>query len=240
MNMNTWLATFVFAFSSFCFAACADEQPGIINGTVVNEKGQPVGAATVSIDPLDGGPRSAPVREVQTESNGRFSMDDLKFGTYKLFAMKESAGYPNTAFAFYSNNIFSTATLTPTTPVIDVVLKVGPPAGVFTGYVTDAVTHQPVRAAFLLRRVADPGNWISLSQQPHFRVLLPALTPISVEVFAPGYRTYYYAGAADALNRPPLKLDSGEEKKNDFQLEPEGSKKSGPTERSSRCSGCGH
>ena len=148
-------------------------------------------------------------------------MDDLELMTYKVFAMKESSGYPNTAAAFYSNHIFPTATLTATTPVVDLVLKVGPPAGVITGAVRDATTGNPVDAAFLLRRAADLDNWISMSQRSDYRVLVPPLVEVSVEVSAPGYKTWYYGGASDPTDRVPIRLESREVMKLDIQLEPE-------------------
>ena len=127
---------------------------------------------------------------------------------------------PNTAFAFYSDHLFPTATLTATAPVVDMVLKVGPPAGVIKGDVRDAQTGKPVSAGFLLRRAADHENWISIAQQPSYRVLLPR-ADIIFEVSAPGYKTWYYGGEPDVLKRSPLHLESAQEIKVDVQLVPD-------------------
>ena len=113
---------------------------------------------------------------------------------YKLFAMKETQGYPNTAFAFYRNNIFPVVSLTPTVPAADVLLRVGPPVGVLSGRIRDATTgREVVPDAFVLRRASDPDNWVSLSQPSEYRVLVPPDVDVLLEVSVPGYKTWYYA-----------------------------------------------
>lgn len=202
-------------------APAAAQLPGSISGTVVGERGSPVTQAQVSVDPLDGRPRGSAVRIVETDEHGRFIMNNLDLMSYKVFAMKESEGYPNTAFGFYSNHIFPTVTLTASMPAADITLRVGPPAGVMSGSVTDVVTGTPVLAGFLLRRISDPDNWISMSQKADYRVLVPPSVRVSLEVSAPGYKTWYYGGPSDALKRPPIQLESGTEMKLDIQLQPE-------------------
>jgi hypothetical protein len=100
-------------------------------------------------------------------------------------------------------------------------LKIGPPAAVVKGIVEDARSGTRVNATFLLRRALDPGNWISESQRPDYRVLAPPDVDVLLEVTAPGYKTWYYGGTADALKRPPIRLESRKEMILDVQLEPE-------------------
>src|SRR5215467_9316793 len=119
-----------FALSALTIA----QQIGTIRGTVVDEQGKAVVDARIQVEPL-GVIMHTLVREVNTDKIGRFAMEGLQFGSYKVFAMKESAGYPNTAFAFYSNQVFSTVTLLANAPTADLVLKVGPPAGIISGRV---------------------------------------------------------------------------------------------------------
>jgi hypothetical protein len=207
-------------YACFIVPFAVAQHAGSVRGTVADENGIPVVAARVSVDRLDGRPRAFPVREAETDKNGHFSISNLEQGIYGVFAMKESSGYPDTASSFYSSNIFPTATLTAEIPTVDLVLKIGPPAGVVTGLVTDVTTNQPIDATFLLRRTASPDNWISLSQRPNYRVLVPPSADVSFEVSAPGYKTYYYGSVSDLLRRPPLRLESGREMKLDIQLEP--------------------
>ncbi|MGB2607108.1 MAG: carboxypeptidase-like regulatory domain-containing protein [Candidatus Sulfotelmatobacter sp.] len=199
----------------------AAQLPGLITGTVQDEEGSPVVQAQVRVDPLDGRPTVRAVRMVETGKDGHFIMNNLEPMGYKVFAMKESAGYPDTSGAFYSNNVFPTVTLTASVPAVDITLKVGPPAGVMSGSVTDALTGAPVPASFLLRRTLDPGKWISMSQKSDYRVLVPPSVKVSVEVSAPGYKTWFYGGPSDTLNRPPIRLDSGKGMRLDIQLQPE-------------------
>jgi len=207
--------------ASISVTRAAAQLPGVISGSVINERGLPVAQAQVRVDPLDGRPTIGAVRTVETDKDGHFIMNNLELITYKVFAMKESAGYPNTAFGFYSSHIFPTVTLTASLPTADITLKVGPLTGVMSGSVTDAVTGTPVLAGFLLRRASDPGNWISMSQKADYRVLVPPSVEVSIEVSAPGYRTWYYGGPSDPLRRSPIRLESGEEIRLDIQLQPE-------------------
>jgi Carboxypeptidase regulatory-like domain len=201
--------------------SAAAQRPGSISGTVADERGSPVVQAQVSVDPIDGRVRGTPVRMVETDKNGHFIMNNLDLVSYKIFVSKESAGYPDTAFAFYSNNAFPTVTLTASVPTATIALKVGPPAGVILGSVSNAADGAPVLATFLLRKASDPDDWISMSQKSEYRVLAPPSVEVSVEVSAPGYKTWFYGGSSDPLNRPPIRLDSGKEMRLDIQLQPE-------------------
>jgi hypothetical protein len=195
-----------------CMAAAA-ERPGSVRGTVVDENGVPLAAAQVSVDALDGLPRLSPVLTAETDKEGHFLIANLELGNYKVFAKKESMGYPDTSFAFYSGQVFTTVSVTSAAPGADTLLKVGPPAGVIDGKVQDALAGVPVSATFLLRRTLDPNNWISTSQKADYRVLIPPLVEVSVEVSAPGYKTWHYGS--------PIRLRSQEEMKLDIPLEPE-------------------
>ena len=52
----------------------------------------------MEVDPLVRIPQSDLVREAETDKNGHFSISDLELGAYKVFAMKEVAGYPEYSF----------------------------------------------------------------------------------------------------------------------------------------------
>jgi hypothetical protein len=197
---------------------------GEVRGAVINDKAASVVGARVKLVPMDGKPLSTSLPQALTRTAGDFSIKNLPYGQYRIFATKESEGYVNTSFAFYSNNEYTTVTVQATNPVVSVTLKIGPPGGVISGTVTDAATKRPIDAVFLLQRAADPSNWISRSQRADYRVLLPPLAGVTFEVSAPGYKTYYYSGGPDPLKRPPVRLESGPEMKLDIQLEPEETK----------------
>jgi hypothetical protein len=219
MRIGKWPIFLLYAATS-CGAALA-QSSGMVRGSVLDENGRVVEGASVECDPLDSRPSANALLIVETDKNGRFSVGNLGLGSYKLFAMKESSGYPNTAFGFYSNNVFPTVTLTTAVPGADITLRVGPSAGVLSGSVSDAVTGAPLPNSFLLRRSSDPENWISMSQKADYRVLVPPSVEVSIEVSAPGYKTWYYGGPFDRLKRDPIRLESGKEMRLDIQLQPE-------------------
>jgi len=123
--------------------------------------------------------------------------------------------------------VFPTCTLTTAVPSAHVIIKVGPPAGAMSGSVSDATTGAPLPTTFLLRRISAAG-WISMSQKPAYRVLVPPSVEVTVEVSAPGYQTWYYGGSSDPLKRPPIRIESGEEMRLNIQLEPKDSSGKGP------------
>ena len=165
----------------------AQTTEGVIRGTVLNEKGQPVFKAKVTALPAYSAPHAGGIRYVESDEAGRFAIDRLGWGTYRIFAMKEDEGYPNTLFGFYSENP-PTAALSPQTPSADVSLFIGPKAGVLRVLsLTDAVTGKSLMtvAGITLRRVDNPHF---LGTDPSLeRILVPSATDLTVEIEANGY-----------------------------------------------------
>jgi hypothetical protein len=77
---------------------------GTVEGTMLNEKGKPVVDAAVNVD--NGKPTIGAIRYFRTDKKGHFVIDHLAWGKYKVFAQKESEGYPDSTWAFYSDNVF--------------------------------------------------------------------------------------------------------------------------------------
>jgi hypothetical protein len=205
------LAAILIAFLTLATVSHAQET-GSIQGQVLDEKGSPIEKARVSVDPIDGRMRSSAVREVDSDVNGKFVLDRLPFGTYSIFAKKEDSGYPDTRSSLYGNKSPSSAVLTAVVPIATVSIKLGPKAGMLTGFVTDAETAKPQPAGFKLVRANNPNNWLSTSETSKYRVLLPPSTSVLIEVSAPGYKTW----AAPT----PFNLASGEEVQLDIALQP--------------------
>lgn len=196
--------------------------PGSIEGTVVDETGLPISRAWVRCRTTEGEFCALPRGYVDTDANGRFVMEHLPWGEYKVYAMKEESGYPDISAPIYRNNSYAAASVEPNHPKSEVRLKVGPKAAVLTGWVKDAVTGKPVNAFVVLRPVAYPDDWSSVATlSRHYRVLAPPSTDLNLEVVADGYRTWYYGGASDPLHRKPLRLDSGAEIILDIPLQPQ-------------------
>jgi hypothetical protein len=188
------------------------QEKGSIRGTVVDDRGSPLSKARVHANALDGRPRGALIRYVETDENGRFIIDRLEWGKYAIFAMKEESEYPDLGASLYSNDIFPTVTIVPQTPLADLRIQLGPKAGILTGSVVDATNGGPLNARFKLTRAAAPDKWLSTSAPPNYRLLLPSSTDVLIEVAAPGFKTWTPAG--------PLQLHPGEELRLDISLEP--------------------
>lgn len=178
---------------------------GVIEGTVINEKGHAIAQAQTYA--LGSGPTIAAVRYVKTDNNGHFRLDHLAWGTYHVFAGKVSAGYPKMSFNFYVDQA-PAATVSPSSPLAVVTVRVGRPCGVLrVTSVTDAVTGKPIRDYELtLRRAADPHRFMSGTfSNP---ILIPPNVDVLIEVSANGYQTWPARSERKTSNR--LYLNSGE------------------------------
>lgn len=165
---------------------------GIIEGTVLNEKDEPVTKALVSVD--DGMPTIGVTQYVPTDEKGYFTIDHLAWGNYKVFAKKESEGYPDISWAFYSNNVFQSVSLSEASPNAEVTIRIGPPCAVLRYSARDASTGRTLDAGITLRRASNPSNFTSGTHESN-EVLVPSLTDVLAEVYAKGYAPW-----------PPVKI----------------------------------
>lgn len=193
-------------------AAARPQTDGTISGTVMDERGAPVAKAKVNADPTDGRPRASLVRSVETDENGHFLIDRLSWGSYRVFAQKEDAGYPNMNWSFYSDDIYRTVEISANAPKTEVRIQLGPRGGILTGSIRNALTGAPLGATFKLARTTSPNKWISPGVASDYRVLLPSSTDVVLEVSAPGFKTWTFPS--------PLNLQPGAEMHLDIALEP--------------------
>lgn len=194
---------------------------GTIRGLVANEHGQPVESALVTADLADGRPRLKAIRYVETDKQGQFVIDQLEWGPYRIYAMKESEGYPDAYYSVYSEGPNVTAQLSPQSPNASVRVVIGPKAAVVVGTISDAVTGTPVNAGVRIWRWANTGDFLSTSVRPNYRMLIPPNTQVGFEVQAPGYRPWFYPGAATLSSSGPLTMRSEEKLTLDIKLQPE-------------------
>jgi hypothetical protein len=188
------------------------QNKGSIRGTVVNEGGIPINQAKVNADAMNGRIRATAIRYVETDEAGHFLIDQLEWGNYKVFALKEDSGYPNMAFSFYSNDVFPSVTLTPDAPISEIRIQLGPKAGILTGSVTNGVSGAPLNVGFKLARASAPDRGLSTSIPPNYKILVPSSTDVLLEASAPGYKTW--------TPGHPLHLGPGAEMRLDISLEP--------------------
>lgn len=196
---------------------------GVISGTVVYENGKPVKGATASAEPL-GRPMGAIVPHADTDRAGRFEIRIPRswFGKFAVTAKKEDEDYPDTSKQFYSNGKFQTVILTERHPTADVVIRLGPKAGVLSGTVTDAVRGSPLNPCTHLRYAAS-SNFMSGTGliTPKYRLLLPSNRGIFIKVSLDGYRPWYYPGTTNRAAAKPIRLGPGEEQILNIRLQPD-------------------
>ncbi len=198
-----------------------DKLAGQITGTAVDQRGNPVPHLTVSVDLMDDKPRAMPMRNTVTDQNGRFQIDGLGFGTYKLYSAGEDNGYPTTYFSFYTGAVPPPrANLTPQSPTASVSLVVGPKAAHIVGIVQDAVTGAPLSAGFHMWRTKNPDDWVDVGGKPQFDILVPAATDVSFDVHAEGYQSWHYPSGSASPPSGSLRLKSEEKMTVNVYLEP--------------------
>lgn len=193
---------------------------GTITGTVVDDAGKPVAGAKVHIAENKFVVHRL-IRFYETDDGGRFHIADVPWGTYVVMAGKEDAGYPDLAFNFYNNLALPDVTLAEDFPSVDVIVKIGPKAGVFDlAPVTDAATGKEIPlASVTLRRAANPDLSVSVSATQR-RILVPALTDVLIEVTAEGHKAWPPTGSAEGK----LFLKPEEVKKLQVVLQPQDAK----------------
>lgn len=188
-------------------------QTGAVKGKVVTQEGLPIVKARVSVDSTFSIIQK-PVTYAETDERGNFVLGRLQWGTYYVFARKDEDGYPDTTFAFYSNNDVPKVTLSAASPVAEVTIKFGPKAGRLVGIMTDASTHTPVNASitFTMRRLSNPNYFMSTGISSRYEIMVPAGTDVLAEVHAAGYKTWKSSSA--------LRLQSEEKRELNIALEP--------------------
>jgi len=166
---------------------------GIIKGIVVTAKGMPVADAIVYL--FENG--RSPV--TSTDENGEFSFSNVPAGNHKVIAYKESAGFPNMLWSFYSETYEGKGTTSVyvdgSQRVTNAVVNLGPEFGHLLIRVIDADTKKPIgNAEVAMNRKGEPKTLLrSGANKPDgFDLLLPPNIPIEFSLAAPGYQAWHY------------------------------------------------
>jgi hypothetical protein len=188
---------------------------GVIAGTV-NEQGQLFDQANICVSTTSGGLRETNCN-VRIEKDGRFQIDDLKFGTYEVFAINEQQGY-----SIDNQSPGRKITITSDHPWADVTIRLRPRGGILIGSVRDKISGQPVKginAQYLVIDGKAAGGGGSALVDGEFRITVPTACDLVVVVSAPGYQGWVYTDPSNPA-RPVLRMSSGEPKELDIELEP--------------------
>jgi hypothetical protein len=205
-----------------------EKHTGVISGTVVNQRGEPVADVTVRLHPTDR-PSGAIARSDQTDPEGKFWFGRLAWGKYAVCARKEADGYREICNSIFTPDIGTIVTLSPQAPIARVQVTIGPKAGTLIGTITDAMTGLPVYpitdalagvsqyAVLRIRLLADNGRYFDQAIGRQFTALIPPDADLELEVRAPGYRLWRFS----AHSGKPFRMKSGEKRLLRIQLPPD-------------------
>ncbi len=212
--------------ATYVLAQAENPAAGTIQGVVIDEAGKPVGGVRVHIAEMKAIRGHRLLQFVETNTNGQFVISPIPWGTYVVLTSKEESGYPDTKMAFYSNLAAPTVSLQPRFPVGKLTVQLGPKAGILELVsVIDATTGKQLQSASItLRRVRNPNLFIrtSTTSSPF---LVPSLADVSIEISAPGYKSW--PAGEGGKGEGQIRLKPGEVLKLAVKLQPLASKPNG-------------
>ena len=207
------------------FACWAQDTPsraeGGITGVVLTKGGQPAPGARVCTLMRRGNDTHGNCMAT-TDSEGQFTVEHLKAGTYHVLAINEAEGYtmqnqtPGQEVAIDTNQPW---------PNVIITIRQDGRDGILIVSVTDKLTGRIIRNAMVHYMAIDDsdggGGYASLTSSlaETVPVPVPSNCDLLVVVMAKGYRGWVYADPSNS-SRPTLRLEPGERKELDVQLEP--------------------
>jgi hypothetical protein len=200
----------------------ADENDGVIQGTVTYEDGKSVKGATFYAQPL-GRPMIGIVPHATADEDGHFVISHLWLGKYAVGGEKLDEDYANMTSQFYSNGKFGTVVLSSRSPAASVRVQLGPKAGILVGTVVDAVTNTGLNPCVEFRRAKNPSNFLSGTGlvNAKYRVLVPSNTDVFMKIRYGRHKSWYYPGTTTNAQSRALNLKPGEAMTIDIRLEPD-------------------
>jgi hypothetical protein len=217
---KNWPATiFLLAATSLaCGQSTQSAGTGVIAGTVLNEEGQLVDHSQVCTQ-ITSGSKTEIGCPVFTDKDGRFQIENAKFGTYAVFAIKEDDGYSIENQDAREQKI----TITPDAPWANVTIQLKPKGGILIGSVKDKASGHPVKEIqahyMVISGTGAGGGGAAYHRNGEFRLIVPTACDLVVAVSAPGYKGWVYTDPSNP-SRPVLRMSSGEWKELDIELEP--------------------
>jgi hypothetical protein len=177
--------------SLFVYSQTNNHSNGRITGTVIDESGSPVVAATVYVVPQGVAFDDITPRSVKTNASGAFDFrGPLQLGTYKVYSRKDEDAYPDRSDGFYADTTTEApkVDVTEDHPAAVVTVTLGEKAAVLAGRVMDARGGAAMKAKLVF--MDEAGNDHSVLVNGQYRVLLPAWKPVTlmVMVMSPDYR----------------------------------------------------
>jgi hypothetical protein len=198
-------------------------QFGGIEGTVVDNNGQPISGSIVYAAKTDFVTGTIPV--ALTDKLGKFTLKSLPPGIYKLSAKKEDDGYPDPESAFHYGRLPANllqVTVNENQITQNVIVKTGTRMGVLTINVVNATTKQPIKSSKVTLRRLDNTEFLYITgaydaDGANKKIPVPSV-PFTVEVSTPSYAVWRYRKEGSLKQGDSLQVDQGETKKLDVLL----------------------
>ncbi len=188
---------------------------GTISGFVLDAHDQNVEHASVCTNSFSNSTSMTDCRTF-TDQSGHFTIEHVPMNSYKVFAVKEEDGYSMDEQLPVQNVV-----LTANQPFAQVTLKLGPRSGMLTGTVRDKATGKPIgpegklSITYVSVEESSSGS-ISGLDGAKLRANLPADKEFIVFVSGASYKPWFYI---NDQSRPTLRLEPGEQKVLDVELE---------------------
>jgi hypothetical protein len=204
--MKFFLALALITTTVLTYSQTKEKTSGEIKGSVTDANGNLVPGATVYVIPQDISFENIAPRSITANGAGEFDFrGGFALGTYKLYAKKESDGYPDPSDNFYADPKLEAAAieLTKDHPSSTTTVTLANRDAVLAGRVVDATSGMPLKAKLVL--IDEDGNSHSLMVTGKYRTLIPAGKDVTlmVMVMSPDYDSQTPV--------PPLRLASGQE-----------------------------
>jgi hypothetical protein len=180
-----WLLIVLFSFDC---SAQALQPGGALEVHVRDLKGNPIAEATVYAVASDNTRGRVP--RFRTDANGIVLLKGLRPGTYEVHAFKESEGYADTLFAFFSTQNTKAWQFAEVVPnrTTKLTLELGPRAARLKISVRDDKKNR-VGGSLLLSRIDDPKQTLEMGTSGETIMLVPP-TPFRFKFEADGYRPW--------------------------------------------------
>jgi hypothetical protein len=212
MIRGIWLLTVSLAVTASLMTA---QTTGRISGTVISEDGTVVDHADACTS-VNSGNSTTTICRAPVDDEGHFQIENVKFGSYGIFAINEEEGY-----SIENQSPGLKVTVTPENPSQNVIIRLRPRGGVLTGSVTDKVCAKAIEDAYVSYIEIDNGGGGGNRRTVggRFSMATPTESNLLIYVTATGYKGWVYTDASNP-GRPAMRLASGERRALDIELEP--------------------
>ena len=205
-----------------------------VHGRVLDDQGNPVQGARISVFALDLSGSVPTPPEPYTDKEGRYKLLLPAYpGRTRFCAVKEGDGYPDKQGLLFQSaeDDMPIVSLVPGQD-LEINLRLGPAYGILEGVVIDAESKLPVPTAriTLRRKDVDAMYSSSIKEDSTFVFALPP-SPIEISVSAPGYQTWRYKTSANSVDR--IVVHPHEHKKLVIEVTPNKTKTPQPPRRDS-------